>query len=63
MGDEMVDYIVGPVSAQAFLDDFFPTDQLPHLGTVKPFTRGCYESASCVTKEPLFYPEFVSQFS
>jgi hypothetical protein len=61
MGEEMKTYIVGPMPAQRFLDDFFPTEELPDLATVPSFVEDCYADAVSVAREPLSYAPFVSQ--
>ena len=37
MGEEIKKYLVGPMPAQEFLDDFFPISKLPDLATIPQF--------------------------
>jgi hypothetical protein len=63
MGKEMVNYVFGPVSAQKFLDDFFPTSELPDFKAVESIERGYYDSTISCDCETEAYSPFVSQFS
>jgi hypothetical protein len=60
LADEIGPYIVGPMPAQQFLDDFFPVDDIPDLDSVPLFTPGCYDSTVEAKKEILAYKPFVS---
>lgn len=62
MGKEMRKYLVGPMSAQQFLDDFFPIKKISSLGTVPSFQQGCYDHTIAAKKEKKAYNPFVSQF-
>jgi hypothetical protein len=42
MGEEIKGFLVGPMPAQAFLDNFFPTEELLNLVTVPSFEKGCH---------------------
>ncbi|KAH9030573.1 hypothetical protein EDB83DRAFT_1848361 [Lactarius deliciosus] len=59
MADEMAKYLVGPMPAQQFLDDFFPTSDLPGLESVPSFSSGCYHAAVMAKKEASAYGPFV----
>lgn len=63
MGEEMVKYLVGPMPAQQFLDEFFPVSKLPGLDTVPCFTQGCYDNTVKSIKEKDSYKPFVSPFN
>jgi hypothetical protein len=63
IGGEMKGFLVGPMPAQAFLDDFFPTEELPDLVTVPSFEKGCYAHTLATKKKPQAYTPFISQFS
>ena len=60
MAEEMAKYLVGPMPAQQFLDEFFPIDDLPGLQSVPSFARGCYRAAVMAEKETSAYKHFVS---
>ena len=59
----MVNYVFGPVSAQKFLDDFFPTSELPDFKGVESIESGYYDSMISCDCETEAYSPFVSQFS
>jgi hypothetical protein len=63
MGDQMKKFIVGPMPPQAFLDSFFPTEELPDLVTVSSFKDGHYKETLAAEMEGRAYLPFVSQFS
>jgi hypothetical protein len=63
MGKEMKNFLVGPMPAQQFLDDFFPIRELPGLDTVPSFKPNCYNRTVAVKKETRAYAPFVSQIS
>jgi hypothetical protein len=42
MGEEIKKYLVGPMPAYQFLDDFFPISKLPDLATIPQFEPKCY---------------------
>ena len=60
MADEIVPYLLGPMPAQKFLDDFFPVNDIPDLASVPPFRPGCYGDTVKANKELLMYHPFVS---
>ena len=62
MGREMRKYLVGPMSARQFLDDFFPIKKISPLNTVPSFQPGCYDRTVSAKKEKKSYEPFVSQF-
>jgi hypothetical protein len=62
MGEEMKGYIIGPMPAQTFLDDFFPTKELPNLETVPSFEENCYADTVSAKSESTAYVPFVSHF-
>ena len=51
MGEEIKIYIVGPMPAQEFLDDFFPISELPDLATIPQFKPKCYGRTIKAKKE------------
>ncbi|KAH9162842.1 hypothetical protein EDB89DRAFT_1801584, partial [Lactarius sanguifluus] len=59
MAEEMAKYLVGPMPAQQFLDDFFPAGDLPGLESVPSFSSGCYRAAVMAKKEASAYEPFV----
>ena len=60
MGEEVKKYLVGPMPAQQFLDDFFPTNELQDLHNIPLFTSGCYDRTIAAQKETGAYKHFVS---
>jgi len=60
LAEEIRPYLVGPMPAQQFLDDFFPLGDLPGLDSVPVFTPGCYRGTVEAKKEKLAYKPFVS---
>lgn len=62
MATEMKGYLVGPMPVQEFLDDFFPTGELPGLDAVPVFTHDCYRRTVNAKKETAAYKPFVSPF-
>ena len=59
---EIKSFLLGPMPAQAFLDDFFPIASLPGLSKIPKFTRGCFKSVLSCKTEPLVYDPFVGHF-
>jgi hypothetical protein len=59
MADEMKKYIVGPMPAKLFLDDFLPTKDIPGYQR-REFHPGCYDDAVNAEYEPYAYEPFVS---
>lgn len=59
MGREMKK-LVGPMSPQAFLDEFFPASELPGLDTIPEFEAECYDWTIAAFKEANAYQPFVS---
>jgi hypothetical protein len=55
--------LVGPMPTQQFLNEFFPTTDLPGLDSVPFFGCGCYDAAVIVKKEHSAYKPFVSHFN
>ena len=62
MADEMRKYLIGPMPASDFLDEFFPTCDLPELLEVPTFTSGCYDRVVNAKKEKNAYQPFVRFF-
>jgi hypothetical protein len=60
MAEEMKKYIVGPMPVEQFLDDFFPTKDIPRYDTRKRFRPGCYDSTVKAASESESYEPFVS---
>jgi hypothetical protein len=64
MGKEMARFLVGPMPARQFLNDFFLISKLPNLNAVPPFKHHCYSHTIAVkTTEILAYEPFISQTS
>ena len=65
MGSEIKKYLVGPMPAQQFLDDFFPVHKLSKLkvpNKVPKFKSNCYSKTIKAKKEKNAYNPFVSLF-
>ena len=60
MAEEIAKFIVGPMPAQEFLDDFFPTKKLRGLSQVPLFMPGCYDDTLRAKYEVDAYEPFVS---
>jgi hypothetical protein len=60
MGKEMRDYIVGPMPATDFLDEFFPMTSLQTTRKAKNFRWGCFDDVVSCTSEVEAYDPFVS---
>jgi hypothetical protein len=43
MGNEMKDYIVGPMPAAEFLDEFFPLNSLRTSSRAQAYQPGCFQ--------------------
>ena len=62
MGREIKKYLVGPMPAQQFLDEFFPVQKIPSLNEVPEFVSNCYSRTIKAKKEKKAYDPFVSPF-
>ena len=60
MGKEMSGYIVGPMPATDFLDEFFPKSSLQTSRQAKIFKPGCFADVVSCTSEVEAYDPFVS---
>jgi hypothetical protein len=60
MGQEIKKYLVRPMPAQEFLDDFFLIGELPRLDPVPQFVTNCYCQTIKCKKEMKVYAPFVS---
>jgi hypothetical protein len=62
MADKMKKYIVGPMPARQFLDDFSPTKHMRHFreAGVRKFSAGCYDNTVKAVSEKQAYEPFVS---
>jgi hypothetical protein len=60
MAEEIASFIVGPMPAQEFLDDFFPNKKLRGLSQVPLFKPGCYAATLKAEYEVDAYEPFVS---
>ncbi len=62
MAHEMKKYIVGPMPAELFLNENFPTDKIPGFGkaAASQFEVGCYDDTVRAESEPQAYEPFVS---
>jgi hypothetical protein len=59
MAYEMKKFIIGPMPAEQFLDDFLPTKDIPDYHRTR-FHAGCYNGTVNAPYEPLSYEPFVS---
>jgi hypothetical protein len=59
MGKEMKDYIVGPMPATDFLNEFFPKTSLQTTSKAKTFRQGCFDEVVSCTSEVEAYEPFV----
>ena len=62
MAEEMKHFLVGPMPAQAFLNNFLPEEELPSMA-VPYFYENCYKSTVLASDELHAYEPFVSPFS
>jgi len=62
MGDKMKDYIVGPMPAAEFLNEFLPLDSIQTASRAQLFHWRCFESVISYKTEPLAYDPFVGFF-
>jgi hypothetical protein len=63
MAEEISKYLVGPMPAQQFLDDFFPSSNLSvdhDPSEVPQFMPGCYNKTVSARAEKQAYNPFVS---
>jgi hypothetical protein len=61
MAAEVQKYLVGPMPAQQFLDDFFPVNELPgSLSRLPQFKPGRYDRTVNAQSEKKAYDPFVS---
>lgn len=60
LADEIKPYLVGPMPAQQFLDDFFPVDDILGLDNVPVSTPDCYSKTAEAACERDAYEPFVS---
>jgi hypothetical protein len=59
MGNEMKDYIVGPMPAAEFLDEFFPLNSLRTSSRAQAYQPGCFQPVISSEKESDAYEPFV----
>src|ERR1700728_163961 len=59
MGNEMKDYIVGPMPAAEFLDEFFPLNSLRTSSRAQAYQPGCFQPVISSEKESDVYEPFV----
>ena len=59
MGKEMSNYIVGPMPAPDFMDEFFPKTSLQTSHQAKIFKQGCFADIVSCTSEVEAYNPFV----
>ncbi len=62
MATEIKSFLLGPMPAQFFLDEFFPIASCLGLSNIPKFTRGRFESVLSCKTEPLAYDPFVGHF-
>lgn len=63
MGYEMKDYVISPMPAKEFLQEFLPTSQIPHYDAssfTSAFTAGTFSSTVSAIDEQRAYKPFVS---
>ncbi|KAG2059227.1 hypothetical protein BDR06DRAFT_1003836 [Suillus hirtellus] len=63
MGNEMKDYVVGPMPAKEFLQEFLLTSQIPHydaLSFTSAFTTGTFSSTVSAADEQRAYAPFIN---
>ena len=62
MAYEVEKYILGPMPAELFLDQFLPMDKIPGSGkaAASQFEAGCYDDTVGAASEPQAYEPFVS---
>ena len=63
MGDEMKNYIVGPMPAAKFLKEFLPLTFIQTASKAQPYHLECFESVISCETEPLAYDPFVGFFN
>jgi hypothetical protein len=59
MANKMKNHIVGPMPANQFLNDFFPTKDIPHYHR-REFHAGCYDNTVKAMSELHAYEPFVN---
>ena len=62
MGNEMRDYIVGPMPVTKFLDEFFPKKPIDTASKDPPFKKGCFKKVISCSCETQAYKPFVGLF-
>jgi hypothetical protein len=62
MGKEIKKYLVGPMPAHQFLNEFFPASELSGLDAIPQFAPNCYSRTIKSKKEMKAYQHFVSPF-
>jgi len=63
MAAEIKSFLLGPMPAQAFLDEFFPIASLEGLSEIPKFDQGCFESVLKCQVETAAYNPFVGHFT
>jgi hypothetical protein len=63
LATEIRSHLLGPMPAQSFLDEFFPTRSCPRLSIIPIFTKGCYNSVLDCKLETQAYNPFVGSNS
>ena len=59
MGDEMRDYIVGPMPTSHFLNEFFPKKSIQSTNKAKVYRPGCFDKVVSCSSEIQAYAPFV----
>ena len=59
MGDEMRDYIVGPMPTSCFLNEFFPKKSIQSTNKAKVYRPGCFDKVVSSSDEIQAYAPFV----
>src|ERR1700722_1317986 len=59
MGDEMRDYIVGPMPTSRFLNEFFPKKSIQSTDKAKVYRPGCFDKVVSCSDEIQAYAPFV----
>ena len=59
MGNEMMDYVVGPMPADEFLDEFLPLNAINTSHRAQVYQQGCFNSVVSCEIETAAYEPFV----
>jgi hypothetical protein len=62
MGNNMRDYIVGPMPVTEFLNEFFPKKPIDTASKDPPFKKGCFKKVISCSCETQAYKPFMGLF-